>query len=142
MCSQQDSPATAIAVPYVLEESEGEQLGWFGATLIVKASGPGFDVALTTETAGSEPPLHAHPHDDEALYVLEGALTVFAADEVLTAPTGSFVFLPRGVPHTFVVESDRARLLLILAPSGALSSYADAQRRLGELHATGKENVK
>jgi quercetin dioxygenase-like cupin family protein len=125
------STAAGAAIPYVLEEGEGEVIRWFGATLTVKASGPSFDVALTTEVAGSEPPLHAHAHDDEALHVLDGRITVFAAEDVLPAPTGSFVFLPRGIPHTFAVESGSARLLLILAPSGAIAMYADAEQRFG-----------
>jgi hypothetical protein len=31
---------------------------------------------------------------------------------------GSFVFLPRAVPHTFSIESPTARMLLLNAPGG------------------------
>ena len=121
----------ASAVPYVLDEGEGEVIRWFGATVTVKASGPMFDVALTTEVAGSEPPLHVHADGDEALFVLEGALTIFVDEEVLPASAGAFVFLPRGIPHTFAVDSGSARLLVVLAPSGSLAMYADAESRFG-----------
>ena len=37
----------------------------------------------------------------------------------LGASAGAFVFLPRDVPHTFVVEGDRpARMLTLLTPGG------------------------
>jgi hypothetical protein len=52
--------------------------------------------------------------------VLEGVLTVFCGDETITAGPGSFVFLPRDVPHTFVVEGDEpARFLGLSTPAGA-----------------------
>jgi quercetin dioxygenase-like cupin family protein len=90
-----EKPET-VAVPYVLAEGEGEVIRWFGDTITVKASGPAFDVAIISATAGSEPPLHIHEHDDEAFYVLDGCLTIHAGNEELSAETGSFVFLPRG----------------------------------------------
>ena len=118
-------------MPYVLGEGEGEVIRWFGATLTVKASGPCFDVAVTTEVRGSEPPLHVHADDDEAPYVLDGRITVYAGDEILEAATGAFVFLPRAVPHTFAVDSCRARLLVVVAPAGVLAMYSDAEQRFG-----------
>lgn len=123
------SDSEVPGIPYVLDEGEGEVLRWFGATLIVKASGPTFDVALSTEVAGSEPPLHLHADHDEGLLVVRGELTVYAGDEILAANAGSFVFLPRGVPHTFAVDSDSAQLAVVLAPAGALAMYDDIQHR-------------
>jgi quercetin dioxygenase-like cupin family protein len=75
-----DDQTAPLAVPYVLEDGEGEVIRWFGDTITVKAAGPSFDVALVTVVAGSEPPLHVHAYGDEALYVLEGSLSVFAGD--------------------------------------------------------------
>jgi quercetin dioxygenase-like cupin family protein len=119
-----------LAVPYVLDPSEGEVVPWFAGAVMVKASGPAFDAAVSTETAGSEPPLHVHA-DDEAIFVLGGSLTVFAGGEVLEAGPHSFAYVPRGVPHTFTVESGSARLLLILAPSGALVAQDESDGGIG-----------
>jgi hypothetical protein len=37
---------------------------------------------------------------------------------VITAPAGSFVYGPRGIPHTFTVSSAEARFLLVTEPAG------------------------
>jgi mannose-6-phosphate isomerase-like protein (cupin superfamily) len=60
-------------------------------------------------------PLHLHHHDDEAWYVLEGALRIQKGDQVVEAHAGSAVFVPRGTPHTYWNPgSERARYLLIM----------------------------
>lgn len=46
-------------------------------------------------------PLHVHHRDDEAWYVLEGALRVQRGDEIVEASAGSGVFVPRGIKHTY-----------------------------------------
>ena len=101
---------------------------------------------------GAPPPLHSHPQD-EALYVLEGEVTVWivepdavdglgaaapygvrraedtVADAATTAPgwvatlgrrcgVGAAAFAPGGTPHTFRVESDTARMLILSTPAG------------------------
>ena len=46
-------------------------------------------------------PPHLHRSDDEAWYVLEGALRVLVGKKVVEARSGSAVFVPRGTPHTY-----------------------------------------
>jgi mannose-6-phosphate isomerase-like protein (cupin superfamily) len=46
-------------------------------------------------------PLHLHRNDDEAWYVLEGTLCVRVGKDIVEAPAGSAVFVPRGTPHTY-----------------------------------------
>ena len=122
---------TGSAVAYVLEDGEGEVIRWFGDTITVKASGPSFDVAVVTAVAGSEPPPHVHAEADEALYVLDGAITVHAGSDTVPAPAGSFVFLPRTLPHSFTVETGSARLLLIVQPAGAVVMFSEVEERFG-----------
>jgi mannose-6-phosphate isomerase-like protein (cupin superfamily) len=74
---------------------------------------------------GSSPPLHVHHREDEGLWVLEGELTVRRGDETMRALPGTFTYLPRDVPHTYVVEGDApAVLLTIWSPSGLEQLYA------------------
>ena len=64
----------------------------------------------------SSPPLHVHTGDDEAWFVLDGELTFQVGDRTWSATEGSFVWAPRGVPHTFRVDSTTARLLALAVP--------------------------
>jgi len=60
-----------------------------------------YQVMVGGVPAGYEgPPLHFHPHTDEAFYVAEGELTIVFPDEEFVAPAGTLVFIPRGVVHT------------------------------------------
>jgi hypothetical protein len=62
-------------------------------------------------------PLHVHWSDDEAWYVLEGALGVQRGEERLEAPAGSAVLVPRGAAHTFWnAAGTRTRYLIVLTP--------------------------
>ena len=48
--------------------------------------------------------------------------------EVEVGP-GSFVLAPRGVPHTFTVDSDEARLLQVLGPTGTEAAFRELAGR-------------
>jgi quercetin dioxygenase-like cupin family protein len=61
---------------------------------------------------------HVHEHEDEVVYVLEGELTFHLGDEVHQAREGSCLVLPRGIEHSYVVESGPARLLVAVTPAG------------------------
>jgi len=62
-------------------------------------------------------PLHLHHKDDEAWYVLEGALWVRAGDKDVEANAGSAVFVPRGTPHTYWNPGPGPlRYLLVMTP--------------------------
>jgi quercetin dioxygenase-like cupin family protein len=66
------------------------------------------------------PPLHRHPHTDEAFYIAEGQLTFHLGDRELVAGAGAFVFIPRGLVHTaWNSGSGPMRGLLLLSPGGA-----------------------
>jgi quercetin dioxygenase-like cupin family protein len=69
--------------------------------------------------AGAEPPVHTHTREDEALYVLEGAITAYVGDEKIEVEAGSYAALPKNVPHGLTVRGEEARLLVTLEPAGA-----------------------
>lgn len=77
-------------------------------------------IAFETAVApGQGPPQHTHAHEDESLYVLEGEVRFRVGDELRTGGPGSFVFVPRGTPHTFQnVGEGEARILIHFSPSG------------------------
>jgi quercetin dioxygenase-like cupin family protein len=69
--------------------------------------------------AGSEPPLRRHRHEDLLLFVLDGRLTFHVDGQQHPASPGSSLIVPKGCAHGFVVDSETARLLMVLSPAGA-----------------------
>ena len=67
---------------------------------------------------GNAPPPHVHHREDEIFYVLEGELAVSVGHRTMKAVPGTMVFLPRNVQHSFTVESEQARMLVLLTPAG------------------------
>ncbi len=64
------------------------------------------------------PPTHIHENEDESFYILDGEMTVFVGDKMLSAKAGDYVFLPRGISHTFKVTSNEAKFLVTAYPAG------------------------
>ena len=94
-----------------------EQL-WFLDTLVSipvdHASGvDGVSVIESRAREGDSPPLHVHHTEDEIFHVLEGELRVRLGDSELVVAAGETVIGPRGVAHTYRVESSEARWLVI-----------------------------
>jgi quercetin dioxygenase-like cupin family protein len=81
---------------------------------LVRATDPKLGRALATVERtgrrGEMTPLHVHP-EDEVLYVLEGALTLFVNDERVRLEAGDAFTAPRAIPHTLVVDSREVRYL-------------------------------
>lgn len=105
-----------------LAADEGEALWFIGSLTTIKASGASTAgrVAVIEHLSprGSGSPLHVHRREDEWFYVLDGELAVWIGGRTISAPAGSFVYAPRNVAHTYTVESDAARFLVVTEPAG------------------------
>lgn len=64
------------------------------------------------------PPPHMHHREEEIFYVLEGKMTVSVGDHTIKATPGTLVVVPRHTVHSFVIESDELRALILLTPAG------------------------
>ena len=95
------------------------------------ATGGAFSLAEQLLPQGSAPPVHRHTHEDEAWIVLDGEITFFIDDEQQTAGPGTYVFGPRGKAHTHRVESETARLAILLIP-GACEAFFRATGRTAQ----------
>jgi quercetin dioxygenase-like cupin family protein len=73
---------------------------------------------LISDSRGAATPVHIHHDADETFYVLEGEVTIVVGDERIEARAGDFVLGPRGVPHAFLITSERAELLVTFGPAG------------------------
>jgi quercetin dioxygenase-like cupin family protein len=61
---------------------------------------------------GAMPPVHVHD-GDETICVVEGRLTFYVGSDVLDVRAGDSFVAPKGVPHTYRVESHGARWLSV-----------------------------
>jgi mannose-6-phosphate isomerase-like protein (cupin superfamily) len=74
---------------------------------------------------------HVHHKMDETLYVIDGELEFTVAGKKYQQPSGSVVFVPKGVPHGFTNHGpERACVLVQFTPAGSQHEYF---RRLEQL---------
>jgi quercetin dioxygenase-like cupin family protein len=76
----------------------------------------------------SGPPAHIHRGEDEFFYVLKGQFQFKLGEQLVEAPAGSFVFLPRDHIHTFQNIGTEPGLLLIgVTPAGLEKLFEERQ---------------
>lgn len=92
--------------------------GLISVLLTAEETGGLFSMWESIQRPGAEPPLHVHHNADETFVVLEGHMRFMVADEIIDAPAGSVVFAPRGIPHTFRIQSEYARAITTCTPGG------------------------
>jgi mannose-6-phosphate isomerase-like protein (cupin superfamily) len=116
------TPDASTPHPYHLPSGEGEARWWLGALATIKASSADTDgryaLVELLEPEGADGPLHVHHHEDEGFWILEGSFTFLIGDRTHRAGPGSFLFGPRGVPHSYRVDRGPGRLLFVLSPAG------------------------
>ena len=114
---------------YSLGPGEGDARWVMGELDTIKATAPQtgglFGLKESRAARGSGPPLHVHEHEDEACYVLEGEVTFFVGDDLISASTGTWVYLPRRIPHSLRIESSEARTLWLIVPGGFESFFVE-----------------
>ena len=101
--------------------------------LSVKDTGGAFSLIHGFEIKGLEPPPHIHTREDESFYLLDGEITYKAGDKVMNARKGNWVFLPRGIQHSFQVITDQAEVLMHLSPGGFEDYFIEMSEPAREL---------
>jgi mannose-6-phosphate isomerase-like protein (cupin superfamily) len=113
--------------PYLLARGQGQNVKFLATHMSVKATaeqtGGDFGFIEEMAAAGFSPPLHIHHREHEAMWVLDGEVTFKCADQILEAGPGTFVFLPRAIPHTFVIEGDTPAHMLVLCTPGGFEGF-------------------
>ena len=104
--------------PYLAHQGEAR---WYGDSLFEflipsETTGGQLSVFRATMPEGFSPPRHIHTREDEVFLVLEGDVCFWIDGKVLLAGSGTSVFMPRGVPHTFRIQSGSATLLGVMTP--------------------------
>jgi mannose-6-phosphate isomerase-like protein (cupin superfamily) len=117
---------------YTVADKEGPAYWFVGALLQRKAGGEETEgrFALLDQTMPPSyvVPLHIHVDEDEAWYLLDGTMTFYCGAHVIEAQERSWVFAPRGIPHTFKVGHKGARALTFSFPS----KFGDFVAEMGE----------
>jgi quercetin dioxygenase-like cupin family protein len=103
------------------DPGEGEQLWFVGTLATIRVPGKSvagrFALIEFLFPRHASPPRHTHPQD-ESYVVLEGGLTIVAGDERFELGPGGVGVVPMGVAHTFRVDSETARVLVLSTPAG------------------------
>jgi quercetin dioxygenase-like cupin family protein len=108
---------------------EGERLWFLGTLQTVRlpgeASGGRFALIEGLFPHLASPPLHTHPQDET--YVLtEGRMTLVAGEQRFELGPGDAGIAPAGVAHTFRIDSETARVLMLSTPAGLERMMRDA----------------
>jgi quercetin dioxygenase-like cupin family protein len=105
---------------------------WFGGNLfefLVPSDSTGGQISVFRCTApgGFGPPRHVHTREDEVFHLLEGEVCFEIDGRQQVAGPGTTVWMPRGVPHGFRIESAVAKMIGIITPG----DYEHLFRNLG-----------
>jgi mannose-6-phosphate isomerase-like protein (cupin superfamily) len=106
---------------------------FFGDLAVVHLSGEETDGRFALleflQPPGEMTPLHVHRRADQAMYILEGELTLLLPGKTVVAGPGEVVYGPMNVPHTEQVTSPGpVRLLGVTSPAGFERFVAAAGR--------------
>lgn len=102
--------------PYVLRPGESFPGCAEGVKASAHSTSGGFTMIESHAAGGA--PWHVHTREDEYFYIVDGEITVWCGKEEFRAGAGSFVFLPRGIPHAWDVTSrTKATVLMMTVPA-------------------------
>jgi len=105
---------------------------WFMNTLVSVhvahgESQDGVSVLESRAPRGDSPPMHVH-QEDEIFYVLDGRMLVRVAGEDHLLRPGETFLAPRGKPHSYRIDSQEARWLVV-TPRGDFERFVRAFSR-------------
>jgi quercetin dioxygenase-like cupin family protein len=81
---------------------------------------------------GSSPPMHIHHTEDEVFQILDGELRVKLQGKEFRLGPGEIVLAPRGVPHTYRVESHGGARCLTITVRGDFERFVRELSRPAE----------
>ena len=120
----------------VSQSAPAEQL-WFLDSLVTirvaaSAGQDGLSVLEHRMPYGSSAPLHLHRTEDELFHILEGEYRIKVADQEQRVGPGSVLLVPKGVPHTYRVESAQGGRCLTITVRGDFERFVRAISRPAE----------
>jgi mannose-6-phosphate isomerase-like protein (cupin superfamily) len=111
--------------PVAVQPGSGTKLNFLGVTHVLTSDQTGGAYYLCEAVFGPESgsPLHIHHHEDEVIYVLEGAVDIRLDQDTLHIPAGGTVHLPRKFPHALQNPLKSPLKIMVHAIPGGLEGY-------------------
>ena len=118
---------TVVQQPIGIQPGTGRELKNLGVTHKLTSAQTGGAYYLCEAVFGpqSGSPFHIHHHEEEVIYVLEGAIEIRLAHEKWFVPAGGIVHLPRTIPHALYNPLQTPLRILVHAIPGGLENYFD-----------------
>jgi mannose-6-phosphate isomerase-like protein (cupin superfamily) len=109
---------------YALKAGKGIQIDFRGTKMTVKVAEEAYSFMEMLHPPNVGPATHIHPKGSEAFYVLEGEYTIHCNEEIYSAHSGDFVFIPKGVPHSYHTGAEGGKVLVI-SPAGLEKYFSE-----------------
>jgi quercetin dioxygenase-like cupin family protein len=95
-----------------------ENIRWFGNSLVslqLRAAAGEDQISVIEQWIpfGEAPPHHIHRNQDEIFHILEGRIRFLVGNNETVVGPGETILAPKGIAHSFRVESDGAHCLTI-----------------------------
>jgi mannose-6-phosphate isomerase-like protein (cupin superfamily) len=81
---------------------------------------------------GDAAPLHLHRNEDEVFLILQGEMRFKVADQEFRAGAGEIFLAPKGIPHTYRVESAQGARWLTITTGQDFERFVRAIARPAE----------
>lgn len=122
-----------MAAPYLAQDHQ--QLAWIGGSrmevlLDAERSDGQLMVTRSSLVRGDSAPVHVHGREDELFVVLAGEVTFWVGEQRQQVTDGGLAWLPRGLAHTYRVDSEQAQLMTVCTPGGLEGFFRTAGRDL------------
>jgi mannose-6-phosphate isomerase-like protein (cupin superfamily) len=124
--------------PIFVPAHSGKKLEFLAVThkLTGQQTGGGYYLFESAFGPGDGNQLHVHRREDEVGYVLDGALEIRLADQIVVVEAGSVARLPKNIPHAIRNPlKTQSRYLFMTIPAGLDGWFdaLDAARNAGTL---------
>ncbi|AKJ08536.1 cupin [Streptomyces incarnatus] len=122
-----------MTMPYLAQPDQQQTLEWlhgglFTILLDSQATEGQLTIGRFDVPKDEAPPFHMHTREDEVFLLLKGEALVWVGDERHELSEGGIVYLPRNLPHSYRITSERADLLLMTTPGGIEEMFRHAGR--------------
>ncbi|HBE18564.1 MAG TPA: hypothetical protein DEG17_19200 [Cyanobacteria bacterium UBA11149] len=120
----------------ILKPDGGTKLSVLGDILTCKATvettDNNWELFELSGLGKSGPPLHTHPWD-EAYYILEGEVEVQVGEKIMTTTPGYFINIPGQTPHTYNIQSETAKFLVLVSSPEARHFFEEIDNKIKSL---------